>query len=308
MTVQTRESVALEGEHVVQFYDDDADLIRSIGGELIRVIATGDAAIVIATGAHRLAFEADLIGAGIDTNAAVADGTLVWLDAADTMARFIGDGRIDREACHELLGDVVRRANQTGRPVWAYGEMVTLLWDAGNVLGAIEVEKLWNVLRHELRFSLRCGYRTDSVAGDEHADALHEVCGLHTAVVHDATAQFEAGDSAPSAARRFLARLLARRPYGDRVPVNDAHLVLSELATNAVIHAATPFSVSVSCDASALRIAVRDRCATRPVLRAAEPAARSGQGLNLVAAVARDWGVEPAPDGKTVWAELLLLR
>jgi anti-sigma regulatory factor (Ser/Thr protein kinase) len=298
--------VARQGEHVVQFYDNDADLVGAVGGELVRACAAGDAAIVIATQAHRAAFEAQLVGTGIDTTAAVADGTLVWLDAAETAARFMDGGRINGGAFRDVLGDVVRRANQTGRPVWTYGEMVALRWDAGDVLGAIEIEKLWNELGRELRFSLWCGYRAGSVAGAEHADALHAVCGLHTAIVDVKTARFDARPDAPFAARRFLADLLTRRSYGDRVCVNDAQLALSELATNAVTHAGTPFSVSVSCTGAALRIAVRDQSTTVPVFREAGPAARSGRGLQLIAAVARAWGVDPAPDGKTVWAELPL--
>jgi anti-sigma regulatory factor (Ser/Thr protein kinase) len=185
--------------------------------------------------------------------------------------------------------------------------MVALLWEAGDVLAAIELEKRWNALAEEVCFSLWCAYHTQSVAGEEHAGALHEVCRLHNAVVDDAQARFQAGPDAPFAARRFVSSLLARAPYGARVATDDVHLVVSELATNAVIHAGTPFSVSVCCDGSAVRIAVHDWNSTEPVMRDASLAARSGRGLRLVDAVSREWGVDPAPDGKTVWAELPLI-
>ena len=144
------------------------------------------------------------------------------------------------------------------------------------------------------------------MAGDEHAGALQEVCRLHSAVVEDARARFRAGPDAPFAARRFVAGLLACRPFAGRVADDDVQLVVSELATNAVIHAGTPFSVSVGCDGSAIRISVQDWSSMLPIMRDGAPAAVSGRGLRLVAAVARDWGVEPGPDGKTVWAELPL--
>jgi anti-sigma regulatory factor (Ser/Thr protein kinase) len=184
--------------------------------------------------------------------------------------------------------------------------MVALLWDDGNVLAALELEKLWNALARELRFSLYCAYRTRSVGGEEHADALHEVCELHTGVVDDARARFRAGPDAPFAARRFVSGLLERRPYGARVSAENVKLVVSELATNAVIHAGTPFSVSVRCDGSAVRISVQDSNSAPPVMRDPAPTAPSGRGLRLVAALARGWGVERARDGKTVWAELAL--
>jgi len=65
-----------------------------------------------------------------------------------------------------------------GREVRAYGEMVALLWDAGDVLGAIELEKLWNELARDLNFSLWCAHHGHSLAVHEHADELHEVWRL----------------------------------------------------------------------------------------------------------------------------------
>jgi anti-sigma regulatory factor (Ser/Thr protein kinase) len=305
-TVQTRQSRVGDGEHVVQFYDRDADLVRAVGDYLIRAVSEGDAAIVIATEPHRRDFEAELVAGGIDVSRAVADGSLVWLDAAQTLASFVHEAVVDPARFRACLGPVVRAAQHGGRPLKAYGEMVALLWDAGDVLGAIEVEKLWNALGREERFALWCGYHTRSVSGDEHADALHEVCHLHTAVVDASTARFRAGPDAPSAARRFVNALLGCRPYDDRAPTDDAQLVVSELATNAVMHAGSPFSVSVRYDGSAIRIAVHDWNPMLPVLRNGGPAAPSGRGLHLVRMLARDWGVERSPDGKTVWAELAL--
>jgi hypothetical protein len=306
MTAQTRQRDVRDGEHVVQFYDDDADLVRAVGDYLIGAVSAGETAIVIATEAHRLAFEAELVGAGIDVAGAVEDGSLVLLDAAETLSLFMDEGGIDPAAFRNVIGGMVNWAAATGRAVRAYGEMVALLWDAGDILGAIELEKLWNELGRELRFALWCGYHTKSVADGDHAEALHEVCHLHTAVVDHATARFRAGPDAPLAARRFVAGLLGRQPYADRAPAGDAQLVVSELATNAVVHAGSPFSVTVRCDGSAIRISVHDWNAAPPVLRDSAPLARSGKGLRLVDAVARDWGFEPAPDGKTVWAELPL--
>ena len=296
-----------EGEHVVHFYADDADLRQAVGGYLIQAIGDGAAAIVIATDAHRVLFEEELIDAGIDVARAIAEGTVVWLDAAQTLSLFVDDdGRIDRAAFCNVMGGVVAWARGSGRPVRAYGEMVGLLWDAGDVLGVIELEKVWNELRAELGFGLWCGYHTESLAGAGHADALHQVCHLHTGVVGEAAARFQPGTDAPCAARRFVAGVLQRPRFGNRASSDDAQLVVSELATNAVIHARSPFSVSVGYNGSAIRISVHDWNPRLPMLRHGGPAANSGRGLHLVGALARAWGVEPSADGKTVWAELPL--
>jgi anti-sigma regulatory factor (Ser/Thr protein kinase) len=294
------------GEHVVQLYDQDEDLAVAVGHYLSAAVIAGQVAIAIATEPHRQAFEAEMARAGIDTGKAQRDGLIIWLDAADTLGRFVRDGQVDPDGFRKVVGSLVREAAQTGRGIKAYGEMVAVLWEAGHVLGAIELEKLWNGLAAELSFSLYCAYHIHSAADKEHAEALHEVCRLHTSVIDDAKARFRAGPDAPLAARRFLAGLLRRRPYGDRVDAHDAELVVSELATNAVIHAGTPFSVGVRYDGSAVRISVQDWSSRQPIIRELRPGALSGRGLRLIAMVSRAWGIDYGPDGKTVWAELAL--
>ena len=304
MTLQTRQSPLGDHEHVVQFYDRDGDLIRAVGAYLAEAIRAGDATIVIATEKHRLAFQAELVDAGIDVARGATEGALVWLDAAETLATFVRDGQADPVAFRTNVGEVVRGALRHARSVRAYGEMVGLLWDAGDVLGAIEVEKLWNELGRELNFSLWCGYQARGLAGDEHAHALHEVCHLHTAVVEHATARFRAGPHAPFAARRFVTAVLECGPGDEPVPAADAQLIVSELASNAVLHAGSPFSVSVRWEGPVIRISVQDSSPHPPMMRDASTGARSGRGLRLVDAVASNWGVEQEADGKTVWAEL----
>lgn len=291
---------------MVQFYEDDSDLAQAVGSYLARGIRAGEVAIVIATPEHRAAFQAELAATGVDTATAEQDGTLIWLDAAQTLARFMPSGCVDPDLFRNVIGGLMAELSRTGRPIKAYGEMVALLWDEGDVLGAIELEKLWNGLSAELSFSLWCAYHGHSLAPHEHADELHEVCRLHTSVVAEATARFAAGVDAPLAARRFVTSVLARRPYLGLVAPDEAELVVSELATNAVIHACTPFSVTVALEGVAIRISVRDWSESPPIVRDDGPAARSGRGLRLVDAIAHDWGVDPDPAGKTVWADLPL--
>jgi anti-sigma regulatory factor (Ser/Thr protein kinase) len=306
VTVSTPEILNGGPEHVVQFYDHESELARAVGDYLTHAVRAGDVSIVIATPAHRWAFETELSAAGIDLSEVERDRTIVWLDAAATLGRFMPEERIDHEAFRAVVGGIMRDAMQSGREVRAYGEMVALLWDRGEVLAAIELEKLWNELAREFRFSLWCAYHGHSLAVHEHADELHEVCHLHTCVIDEATARFVAGADAPLAARRFVSSVLARRPYQGRVKPADAKLVISELATNAVVHAGTPFTISLRPNGSTLRISVRDWSLARPIVRNSGLTDLSGRGLHLVAAMAHKWGVEADPDGKTVWAELPL--
>jgi MEDS: MEthanogen/methylotroph, DcmR Sensory domain/Histidine kinase-like ATPase domain len=311
------EEIGVEaGEHVVQFYEDDGQLARTIGGYLTSALADGAVAIVIATEAHRRLFAAELEAAGMDSATSAREEKLIMLDAAATMARFVDAGRVDRDGFRRIVGSVVERAADSRRPVRAYGEMVALLWEAGDVLAAIELEKAWNDLARELPFALVCAYRSESVHGSEHAEALHEVCHLHTSVVGtpaageresstaaEVSAHFSPEFQAPASARHFVADVLSEWGYASGL-LEDAKLVVSELATNAVMHARSPFSVVVSPSGNVVRLSVRDASRARPSLRADAGLAPSGRGLRLVDALSACWGVEFAGEGKTVWAEL----
>lgn len=308
MTAQLEKPQAHPGEHIVHFYERDDDLAQTVGAYLTSATSDGGAAVVIATPTHLAAFAAELEAAGLDTAGGRMDGTLVFLDAAETMACFMFAGRVDPEAFQQVIGTVLREAAAAGAgaPVRAYGEMVGLLWDAGDVLGSIELERLWNDLAREIEFSLLCAYHSASVSSPDQAEALQQVCRLHTSVLHAASrsefsSQFPAERDAPSAARHFAADAL--RSWGlAGDALDDAQLVLSELSTNAVIHACSPFSVTVRAENSLVRISVSDQSRVRPKLRDTDPAALTGRGLHLVAALAIDWGVDVSADGKTVWA------
>ena len=104
-------------------------------------------------------------------------------------------------------------------------------------------------------------------------------------------------------ARRFVHDVL--RPIRHDIPLDSVLLVVSELVTNAVRHAEGPPVLVVEAAPPRVRVEVRARApAARPAPRPAEPEAENGRGLMIVAAVASEWGVETADDGKAVWAEI----
>jgi anti-sigma regulatory factor (Ser/Thr protein kinase) len=314
MTSDTAEAISA-GDHVVVFYDHEYEVAQTVGSYLAAGLHAGEVALVIATATHRAAFSAQLEAAGIDVAAAVEDGWLVSVDAAATMSQFITEGRIDRDDFRRVVGGLVRHAAYAG-PVRAYGEMVALLWDAGNVIAAIELEELWNELGREFEFSLLCGYHNSSASEPEHAGALQQVCHLHSSVLrHDQPhagvdpaevwCRFPPDPAATQAARRFVAGALAEWDLDERL-LDDAQLVATELATNAVLHARSPFLVVVRVDDAAVRLTVHDNSPAQPRVRPNGDRARSGggRGLHVVAALTRQWGVDATDDGKAVWAEL----
>ena len=78
----------------------------------------------------------------------------------------------------------------------------------------------------------------------------------------------------------------------------------TELVTNAVEHARTPFTVTTDLTRDRLRVEIRDGCTAQPVAGLSPSATDiSGRGLLIVATLADRWGVQPAVGGKSVWFE-----
>jgi anti-sigma regulatory factor (Ser/Thr protein kinase) len=81
-------------------------------------------------------------------------------------------------------------------------------------------------------------------------------------------------------------------------------LVISELATNAVQHAHSDFTVSLSRADGSIVVTVGDSNPTTPRSRANDPAAPGGRGLSILDAATSRWGHRPVAGGKLIWAEL----
>ncbi len=103
-------------------------------------------------------------------------------------------------------------------------------------------------------------------------------------------------------ARQFVAATL--RGWGLDAAIDDAELLVSELVTNAILHARSPATVTIDHDSPRLRVAVCDSSPSPPRLRDYGPDAVTGRGMLLVDRIARRWGVEMNGNGKCVWFEV----
>jgi anti-sigma regulatory factor (Ser/Thr protein kinase) len=105
------------------------------------------------------------------------------------------------------------------------------------------------------------------------------------------------------------ARTLARRTldgWGLDHLVDTAALLVSELATNVLLHARTPFELQVHHRGDRVRVVVQDGSAGAPVRRRYGLDAGTGRGLGLVETLTSDWGTQAASGAwrKAVWFEL----
>jgi Histidine kinase-like ATPase domain len=86
----------------------------------------------------------------------------------------------------------------------------------------------------------------------------------------------------------------------------DVVLVTSELATNAVRHANTDYTVTLEYDPPIVRVEVGDQALGTPTLGRIGKGAETGRGLRVVDTLSRSWGTRQCADGgKVVWAEVI---
>jgi anti-sigma regulatory factor (Ser/Thr protein kinase) len=104
-----------------------------------------------------------------------------------------------------------------------------------------------------------------------------------------------------SRARRFVLASLAHAPDDMR---DDASLLVSEVVTNALLHAHGPVTVEVRQRGGGCRIAVSDGSSTGPAEKGYRADDATGHGLQLLERVATAWGWERTDSGKQVWFDL----
>jgi len=174
------------GDHFVQLYDaGETGLAGNVGRYLWEGLKRGEGALLIVTPEHQTLLSRFLDRAGADLASLLERRQLICWDARRTLSRFMIEGLPD----WRLFEKTIRAAMRLVRPadgaegLRAYGEMVSILWDAHRFAAAVRVEQLWNKLLEQLPFSLYCSYAVD-VLGDESALAnLQNVICAHTHLI-----------------------------------------------------------------------------------------------------------------------------
>jgi PAS domain S-box-containing protein len=163
--------------HAVQIYETDAYLSQRVVEMVAAAWVANQRCVLVATAVHRQLFLDGLVTAGHDVAAAQQSGDLVLLDAHDTLARFMIGDRPDAGRFREILGGVIERAGRGRHEVCAFGEMVDVLWQRGNVDAALELERLWVELARAHDFRLLCAYTIASAfrIAPERFDELHHL-------------------------------------------------------------------------------------------------------------------------------------
>lgn len=165
---------------------------------------------------------------------------------------------------------------------------------------AFKKERLWS----RVEASGAVAYLEKGISPDELISELTTLAGVLESVDSLSKAVVQLGAEARSArdARRFVDQALEQWRISDEV--GSLQLLVSEVVTNAVMHAGTEVEVAVHLVGKNVRVEVMDGDPTLPERRTAAAEAQSGRGLAILDQLAARWGAEPNPPGKTVWFEL----
>jgi two-component sensor histidine kinase len=121
------------------------------------------------------------------------------------------------------------------------------------------------------------------------------------------TERFGSSDESVGAARAFVAGTIPDVTTDIR---DSVALMVSELATNALVHATGGFEVVVDRSDHEVFVSISDRGEGTPVLQAPPSSEPHGRGLRIVDTLSDGWGISPLSDGgrhgKTVWFRMSL--
>ena len=128
------------------------------------------------------------------------------------------------------------------------------------------------------------------------------VLQMVTTFLDEARTELDRDLRSGSQARKFVSEALSR--WDCESALDTVQLLVSELVTNAVVHAGSRPNVAVLLLPHAVRVEVADEAPAGLAPRDAGDADESGRGLFLLDELSSAWGVDASDDGKTVWFEV----
>ncbi len=205
--------LAAEHDHVVQFYDTEEFLCDRVADFLGEGLVGGEPLLVIASDDRRQSFHRRLLARGFDPQPPVQSGQLTWLNAHQTLAQFMVGTMPDWTRFREVVGGSLQRTTGAGRHarVRAYGEMVDILWKAGNPKAALRLEEMWNELRTIHSFQLMCAYVMGSFYKSPEPGLVKHVCEAHGQVLPGENAPPPAEDPSDRQAVQALVAEIRQR-------------------------------------------------------------------------------------------------
>jgi DNA-binding NarL/FixJ family response regulator len=175
-----------EHQHEVEFYADDKAFVDGFAAFIEANLRTGNAVIAVVTGSHRPRLLQKLVADGVDPEAAIKEGSLIPLDASQTVSAMMIDGMADPVHYAKAAGDLITSAanGATGgnSRVALCGEGTFTLLAEGHAEAAIQVEHLWDEAARRYAVPTLCGFLLSAFPSTQGNPIFERICAEHSAV------------------------------------------------------------------------------------------------------------------------------
>jgi hypothetical protein len=201
--------------HLVHLYaPDGTSLVANVSRYLAEGVRRGEGVVVVATAEHADAFLRAMHDAGTDAAGAMREGRFIVLDARETLVAILVDGHPEWSRFHAVVDAKLEeaRSRARGAGLRVYGEMVGVLWEAGQGGAAAQLESHWNRSLLQSGFALFCAYPIDVFGPQFEIAGIDAMLCAHTHVLparDDAALQH--------AVNRAMTEVLGRRAEGLRL-------------------------------------------------------------------------------------------
>ena len=174
-----------ECDHIVQLYQDQDFLNRTVCRFAGAAIANGEGVILVPTLTHWNAFRSRLEAEGVNVEAARERGQLTVVDADELLPRIMRNAMPDSPVFLGLAGEVIGQARAGGRypKVRWWGEMVNVLWERGDAAASMNLEDLFDQLAKNHEIAIFCSFLMDNFNGEVHAHMLPRLGTNHSHLI-----------------------------------------------------------------------------------------------------------------------------
>jgi CheY-like chemotaxis protein len=172
------------GAHATQFYEGASWLGAAIVEFFERALSFG-APMVMITRPRTFDTFMEQLASDPEHPLRRAAERIVFIDAEAALEGFMVENRPDPARLEATFADLLARIDpdDTGCPVWIYGEMSDVLCRRGLLSAAIELEEMWNERCTRPRLTVMCGYNIGSFDDDRDGSQLRAICRAHSHVI-----------------------------------------------------------------------------------------------------------------------------
>lgn len=174
---------AAPGDHIVQLYQDQEFLSCAVCRYVGAGLANGEGIVLFPTLTHWDAFRPRLVAEGVDVHAAQERGQLTVVDADELLPRFMRGAMPDPPTFKGVIGDIFGQARGSYPKLRAWGELVNVLWERGDVAASMNLEDMFDQLNKIVSIVMFCSFVMDNFDGDVHEVMLPRLGMNHSHLI-----------------------------------------------------------------------------------------------------------------------------